>query len=77
MGKGHGHASIARQNGLSMRGMTGNGHKTIHSGSTFVRIKHLTNSMQLTKFVNITLRKVLSQNHDHVLNIDIYCTKTW
>src|SRR3954465_10949503 len=35
--------------GLNSGGRTGNRHKTIHSGSTFVRIKCLANSMRLTK----------------------------
>ena len=35
--------------GLNSGGRTGNRHKTIHSGSIFVRIKCLANSMRLTK----------------------------
>ena len=35
--------------GLNSGGRTGNKHKTIHSGSTFVRIKCLANFMRLTK----------------------------
>jgi hypothetical protein len=35
--------------GLNSGGRTGNRHKTIRSGSTFVRIKCLANSMRLTK----------------------------
>lgn len=35
--------------GLNSGGSTGNRRKTIHSGSTFVRIKCLANSMRLTK----------------------------
>ena len=35
--------------GLNSGGRTGNKHKTIHSGSTFVRITCLANSMRLTK----------------------------
>ncbi len=35
--------------GLNSGGRTGNRHKTIHSGSIFVRMKCLANSMRLTK----------------------------
>ena len=41
--------SIKKMMGLNSGGRTGNRHKTIHYGSTFVRIKCLANSMRLTK----------------------------